>query len=409
MIAAGSLLGGLVAAIALVALPFAGADEHAITAAVLLGFAFGWLLLALLSARFGDRPQRWAAVPAAAMGLAGLGLLVLAPGAATLGALGWVWPAPLLALVVWMTLQVRRQPRSRTRPLVLYPLFAVLALVAVGGAFETVADSTDRATASAAGDRLVDVGSHRLHIRCTGTGSPTVVLEPGLGESAKAMSRWIGPDVARTTRVCVYDQAGHGASEAAPGDHADAARDLHVLLERAGVGGPYVVAGHSLGGMVALTFAGRYPRQVAGVVLLDSMHPKQTSSLDGMDSVLALVPSLARTGLARLFFDPKEGNPAGQAQQFVRDVAQMPAELSRAAAVTSLGRRPLAVVTAGRDRQPGWIEHQDQLARLSTDSVHRIVPGSTHTSLIDDRADAAASGRAIAEVVNAVRSARPLR
>ena len=92
MIVGVSLLGGLIAALALVAGPFAGGDEPTITAAILLGFAFGWALLAVLSARFTDHAQRWAAVPAAAMALTAIALLVLAPGAGALDASGWVWP-----------------------------------------------------------------------------------------------------------------------------------------------------------------------------------------------------------------------------------------------------------------------------------------------------------------------------
>ena len=80
MIVVVSLLAGLLTALALVAGPFSGGPENEITGAILLGFAFGWTLLALLSTRFTDRPQRWAAVPAAAMGIAGAGLLLLAPG-----------------------------------------------------------------------------------------------------------------------------------------------------------------------------------------------------------------------------------------------------------------------------------------------------------------------------------------
>ncbi|HEY8778798.1 MAG TPA: alpha/beta hydrolase, partial [Solirubrobacterales bacterium] len=385
LILAGSLFSGLAAAVALVLIPFAGARESAITGAILLGFAFGWALLALLSARFTARPQRWALVPAAAMALTAAGLLVLAPGTAALTALGWVWPPLLLALVVWMSVQARRQPPSRSGPWLLYPVFGVLALAAVGGGYETLRGSTDRAAADLAGGRLLDVGGHRLHIRCTGSGSPTVVLEPGLGEPASAMGRWIAPDVARATRVCVYDHAGHGGSEAAPGNRADAARDLHVLLKRGHVSGPYIVAGHSLGGMFALSYTHRYPAEVAGVVLLDSMHPTQSNAFAGMDPLLAVLPTLARTGLARIFFDPKDGKPTAQVDQFVRDVADMPAELDRAAKLASLGDRPLAVVTAGNGSQTGWLEQQNKLAALSSNSIHRVVAGSTHASLIDDK------------------------
>ena len=108
--------------------------------------------------------------------------------------------------------------------------------------------------------RLVDVGGHKLHINCTGTGSPTVVLEPGLGEPSTAMA-WIAPDVAATTRVCVYDRAGRGWSESAgaPQDGVQVATDLHTLLDRAGEHGPYVLAGHSAGGLYVLNFAAALP------------------------------------------------------------------------------------------------------------------------------------------------------
>src|SRR4051794_31898442 len=134
-----------------------------------------------------------------------------------------------------MTVQARRQPRAW----LLYPVFGVLAVAAAGGAYETVRNATDSSPALAAGHRLVDVGGYRLDIHCIGSGSPTVVLEPGLGESATAMARWIAPSVAPTTRICAYDHAGHGHSDPAPGNRDDAARDLHVLLERSHIPGPY--------------------------------------------------------------------------------------------------------------------------------------------------------------------------
>jgi pimeloyl-ACP methyl ester carboxylesterase len=278
-----------------------------------------------------------------------------------------------------------------------------MAFSAVGCSYDTMHTGSGRPAEKVAGDRLIDVGGHRLNVRCVGSGSPTVVLEPGLGESASAIARRIAPDVGRTTRVCVYDRAGHGRSDVAP--DADAARDLHVLLERAHVPAPYVMAGHSLGGMFVLSYADRYPSQVGGVVLLDSMHPRQShTAASGMGPVLAVVPTLARAGLARLLVDPRDGEPTAQARQFVRDVEQMPAQLNRAAKLTSLGNRPLGVVTAGKDSQPGWAPHQNDLATLSSNSFHRTVAGSTHQSLIDDQKDAAASSRAIRDIVIAVRN-----
>ena len=406
VVVAGSLLAGLAAAVGLVAGPLAGGREAVITGGLLLGFAAGWALLAVLSARFTHRPQRWAAVPAAAMGISGAGLIALAPGAGTLGALGWVWPPLLLVLVTWMIVRARRRPASRLQPWLLYPIFGALALTAIGGGYETVANATDQPVAHVAGSRLIDVGGgRRLYIRSAGSGGPTVILEPGLGESAREMARWIAPDVARATTVVAYDRAGHGRSDAEPAAGADAARDLHVLLERAHVPGPYVLAGHSLGGMFALSYAHRYPAEVGGIVLLDSMHPRQHNAFAGMDPLLALVPTLARTGLANLLFDRKDGDPTAQARQVVRDVEEMPAELDRAAKLISLGNKPLIVLSAGTGSLPGWAAQQDDLASLSTGSVHRTIPGATHASLINDHVDAAQSSRAIRDVVKAVQRA----
>src|SRR5215217_5993465 len=368
-VVAGSLIGGVISAITLVALPFAGGSEATITGAILIGFAIGWALLAHLSMRSGDGSHRWAAVPATALGLSGAALIILTPNSQTLDTLGWVWPPLLLALVLWMTAQARREPPTRSRSWLLYPVFAVMALAAISGSYETLQASSDSGAAPVAGDRLVDIGGHRLNIRCTGSGTPTVLLEPGLGESASAIAKWIAPEVARTTRVCVYDRAGHGRSDIAP--DADAARDLHVLLERAHVPGPYVLAGHSLGGMFVLSYAYRYPSQVGGVVLLDSMHPRQTHTAADMGPVLDLVPTVARTGLARLLVDPKDGEPAVQARQFVRDVEQMPAQLDLAAQLKTLGSRPLGVVSAATGTEPGWTQHQNGLATLSTHTFHR--------------------------------------
>jgi pimeloyl-ACP methyl ester carboxylesterase len=405
LIVAGSLLAGLLAAVLLVVGPFGGDREPVITGGLLVGFAIGWALLVLLSARLTDRTQRWATAPAAAMALTGAALIVGAPGAGTMSALGWVWPPLLLALVVWMTVHARRRPVSRVQPWLLYPVFGVLGLAAVGGAYETLGNATDPVLAHITGARLLDVGGHRLDIRCTGSGGPTVVLEAGLGESAAAMARWIAPDVGRVTTVCVYDRAGHGRSDPAPAGAAVAARDLHTLLRRAHVPGPYVIAGHSLGGMFALSYAQRYPVQVAGVVLLDSMHPHQHNAFAGTDRLLAVVPTLARMGLARVLSDPKDGKPTAQAAQFVRDVDEMPAELDRAAKLRTLGDRPLVVVTAGTGSPASWSAEQNDLAALSSNSIHRTIAGATHQSLIDAEPDAAASGRAIRDVVTAVQRA----
>src|SRR5215831_18407903 len=127
--------------------------------------------------------------------------------------------------------------------------------------YESVALAHDQRTYVMPG-RSYDVGGYRLHLNCTGSGSPTVVLQSGLGEPSPMWSR-IAPAVAHTTRVCAYDRAGQGWSDDAPRpqDALQVADDLHTLLGRAGERGPYVLAGHSTGGAYAMTFAARYPRE----------------------------------------------------------------------------------------------------------------------------------------------------
>src|SRR3954470_19039172 len=118
----GSLASGLLAAVLLVAAPFVPPEEAAVTGAVLCGFALGWAMLAVLSVRFTDQPQRWAAAPALFMGLGGLLLLVF--GSSVDGVLDWLWPPALLALVIWMVVRAHRRLRSRSRRWLLYPVIA---------------------------------------------------------------------------------------------------------------------------------------------------------------------------------------------------------------------------------------------------------------------------------------------
>ncbi|MGZ8821638.1 MAG: alpha/beta fold hydrolase, partial [Aeromicrobium sp.] len=247
-IVTGSLAMGLFVAVVLIFAPFVDANENAVTGVVLLGFALGWALSAVLSTRWSDQPQRWAAAPALFMGVSGV-IVLVGSDALVHDVLSWVWPPALLVLVVWMYLRARRQLHSRSRRWVLNPVLVVLALASVGAGYETLRESLD-ANAYAMPGRLIDVGGHKLHLNCTGSGSPTVVLEPGGGAMSSDLG-WIAPSVARDTRVCVYDRAGRGWSESADDkqDGAQIATDLHTLLHHGRVPGPYVLAGHSFGGL----------------------------------------------------------------------------------------------------------------------------------------------------------------
>jgi len=372
-----------------------------------------------------DQPQRWALVPAAGLGAAGLGLLVLAPGDRVLTAAGWAWPPLLLALAVWTVLRTRRTLAAGSGRRLLYPVVAVMAAAAVGGAVETVGLAADQ-RASAMPGQLYDVGGYRLHLHCTGSGSPTVVLTSGLGESSANWAR-IAPAVAGTTRVCAYDRAGQGWSEDAPSqqDGLQAAADLHTLLDRAGEHGPYVLVGHSIGGDHAMVYASRYPEQVAGVVLLDATSPYRSAAGSphaGPPGAIAVLPGVARLGVGRLlptsFWSALPPPAAARVQAFstsprgwrnVRDEsATMPALLSQARALTTLGSTPLVVLTAaGHEADADWGAAQDRMATLSTTSSHRTAD-ATHAGLLDEEHGAQLSARAIDDVIGALRTGTPL-
>lgn len=148
--------------------------------------------------------------------------------------------------------------------------------------------ATNDTRVSSSFEERVDVGGRRLYILCTGRnveGSPTVVLEAGLGDSSSVWNR-VQPEVAKFTRVCSYDRAGLGGSEPAPVPRTieTLVADLHTLLTNAKVSSPYVLVGHSLGGLLTRLYASRYPNEIAGMVLVDSAHE------DEPDRGLAILP-----------------------------------------------------------------------------------------------------------------------
>jgi len=416
-VVAGSLTAGFVAAVVLPFLPVGKVDVDFSTAMVLFGWALGWLLLAVLSVRFTDDPQRWAVVPAVFMAVSGA-LVLLAPDT-VVDALGWVWPPALVVLVVWVWTRARRVLHSRTRVWLLNPVLVILVLFALGGAYERFSQSTARAVAMPG--KLVDVGPYRLHLECTGSRGPTVILEPGAGGSA-ASGELIAPAVAGDTRVCVYDRAGRGWSDpaASPPDGAQVATDLHRLLDRANVPGPYVLAGHSFGGLYVRTYAGKYPEEVAGLVLVDStaannkpVSQPEAGSYSFLRHASSLIATTARLGLARPLVDTTSSRTTDDIAEEVGGVIEEygigSRSMAEAGSLRSLDAKPLIVLTAELENSRGWMADQTETVTLSTNSLHRVVPGSTHGSFVDNPDHAGAETQAIEDVVASVRTGEPLK
>jgi pimeloyl-ACP methyl ester carboxylesterase len=428
-IVVGSLAAGFATAAVLPFAPFVAIEPNVITGMVLLGFAVGWALLAGLSTWLSDQPQRWAVAPAVFMGLSGL-VMSLGPNALVDGVLGWVWPPALLLLVLWMFRHARRDLHSRTRVFALYPVLVVLVLFSLGGAYQTVGAAVDSPALATQG-RLIDVGGHRLHLSCTGSRGPTVVLEPGGGGMSADMGL-IAPAVASDTRVCVYDRPGRGQSDpvAAPQDGAQIATDLHTLLQRGHIPGPYVLAGHSFGGLYVMSFAKQYPQDVTGMVLIDStapntrpVAPHRTSSDRLIARFSAIMASSSRLAVGRLIGRFSYSTLPAQIRDQARASAATASYLasivdeygvasrstSQAGELKDLHGQPLIVVTAGRGNSNGWMAAQNKMATLSDNTLHRVVAGATHESLLADPADATAVTQAINDVVASARTNTPLR
>jgi pimeloyl-ACP methyl ester carboxylesterase len=270
---------------------------------------------------------------------------------------------------------------------------------------------------------LVDVGGCRLHLNIQGEGEgPAVVLEAGMG-SFSSNWYWVQSELARTMRVVSYDRAGLGWSERShrPRDAATLARELHTALHAAGVDGPYVLAGHSFGGLPIRAFAGLFPDETAGLVLVDASHPDQwvrwpVRRADRMIATSQRATAvLARIGLLRVVDLSRPlslGLPERQvaelrARSALPEASAVEAQQmdawpeSRTQLPASLGNLPLVVL--GVSDQPRGAatltELQSELASLSTNSARRIVQGTTHEALVAQREHAMVVADAIRAVV----------
>jgi pimeloyl-ACP methyl ester carboxylesterase len=307
-----------------------------------------------------------------------------------------------------------------------------VALGLAGITYQALATQADRRNFPPPG-ALVDVGGHRLHIQCAGAGRPTVVLEAG----ALAMSALWGnvqPAVAACSRVCSYDRAGLGWSEAGP-EPRDARRiagELRKLLRNAGEPPPYVLVGHSFGGLLVRVYADRYPEEVVGLRLLDPSHPDQVARLEralGRPSFVeshlipALFPAMVRLGVLRFglrftdagrrfdglgperaaefraFFGGSSHQSAGHAE-----MAAWEQTAAQARAARRLGELPLAVISAA-ETEPLSPERRvrlqlhEELASLSSRGSHQVLAGTTHGSLVTNRAHAAQVAESVRQLV----------
>jgi pimeloyl-ACP methyl ester carboxylesterase len=221
--------------------------------------------------------------------------------------------------------------------------------------------ATTQAAATGEIDGSFDVGGHKLHLRCEGTGSPgspTIVYLHGLGGDGSDIKS-INAQLASQVRVCTYDRLNVGRSDSDPGRHtgADSVRDLHALLGAAGVDGPYLLVGFSFGGLLAIMYAGTYPDQVMGLVSLDGSLPTD-------DVVDQLIPAGERAQVMA----EQEANQ--ERVEFYRTVDQAKALVAKVPGVpvTYLAARPVEL-------PPNWpVRRMQAVIRAKQVQFTKTVP-----------------------------------
>jgi pimeloyl-ACP methyl ester carboxylesterase len=323
----------------------------------------------------------------------------------------------------------------RSKKMILWILAATGTLFISGAVYQAIATSRDKRNYPPPG-RMVSIGDRRLHLQISGEASarPTVILAAGMG-SFSSNWYWVQEELSAETQVVSFDRAGLGWSDPAPAvqDAYDSAADLHAALENAEIGGPYIIVGHSYGGLVVRAFTDLYPDEVVGMVLVDGSHPDQwahmPASRNGKLNALTtrITGWMARFGVVRLFdlgktvYTGLPEQPAGEMRAMLnrsQNWATAAASLSvwperttpRINQAPSLGDMPLVVM--GVTEQPYYSDVltslQADLLNLSTNSVLQIVQGATHEKLVGEQEYAGVVSAAIGQVLEAIETGKRL-
>jgi pimeloyl-ACP methyl ester carboxylesterase len=304
---------------------------------------------------------------------------------------------------------------ARTQPWLRYIAAGTLALfvlLAIAGAiYQSISMARDRRDYPMPG-QLIDAGGYRMRIDCMGQGTPTVILDSGLGDSYISW-RKVQPHIARFTRVCSYDRAGLGYSDSSPRPRTskDFAKELHVLLHNAQIVPPYVLVGHSMGGFDVRLYASLYRSQVAAMVLVDSSHPEQQKRLppELNDFDASWLREQEFFEFAMPFGIPRLlgfcGNDAEERaaecnfhslRESVAELKTIAKSAAQTASTGSLGNLPLVVLSRDPDSpqydlpedlvkpaSDAWQQMQRELAQLSTRGTQVIAKNSGHYIQLD--------------------------
>lgn len=238
-----------------------------------------------------------------------------------------------------------------------------------------------------------DVGGYQLHIHCSGSGSPTVIVDVGLGDDSTDWSP-IQQAVSTNTRICVFDRPGYGWSDFGPSPRTSnrIASELEILLEQAEIAPPYILVGHSFGGYNIRVFAANNPQMVAGMVLVDASHEDQYNQFKiklpnnfNRRGTIMILPK-STDSLAHANKPPvlrERAFHAARAEISALDESSMQLQKNSALPIV-----PLIVISRGKpewygdvsqqQRENTWIDLQQDLSRLSPISTHMFAHQSGH-------------------------------
>ena len=281
---------------------------------------------------------------------------------------------------------------------ILVGLCGLIVLAALAGAtYQSLATRKDLALTPPPG-QLVDIGGHRLHLWCTGAGTPAVVLDTGLGGSSAEWG-YVQPEVARFTRVCSYDRAGMGYSDPGPSPRTARriASELATLIDRSGIDGRLVLVGASSGGFNVRVFASDHPQRVAGLVLVDASHEDQAHEVPRLARFVRLLSTVGVLRMVAVSFGPRVESVAPSARQFARATSFRAAGYQAAAdeiihiresasEVRSSRRKltiPVVVITGGRGADATWRDLQRDQVTLSERGCQIIAQQSGHVVAMD--------------------------
>ena len=250
---------------------------------------------------------------------------------------------------------------KKRKPVIIISVVALLAVIVAGSILYLNRDKPLE------GSALIDAGGHKVSVTSTGRGKTPIVMITGFCQLADRSWIMVKEDMSKLSRVITFDRPGLGKSEKVSGPRTSNKKveEMHAMLKKTAIKGPYILVAHSIGGLDARLFASKYPKEVAGIILLDATPEEYTLNAEKY---------MAKNEFANL---KAAKTPDGNYDDMVKS-----AELAKATK-NSIKNVPLIVISGGK-HEDSWIKMQKDVAALSSKSKFIVAKNSEHMVMIDD-------------------------